>query len=197
MKIFCITVLLLFISFLSFAQKALLVFNEQNRYTYYQVKNAPSAGNDTLTIQAAQFIKKNYPKIISNKATKANNITGTGNVVLFKGNATIGREEGAVCYKLSIDFKDRKYRLIFTDFIFTPYQRNRYGVFVPKSGVEMPLENNNNRLTKIQQSTYLDQIGAYCTAFDKQLAQHLANPAVQEKHGQDRQEVKRVSTKEW
>src|ERR1700743_2377598 len=74
----------------------------------------------------------------------------------------VKHENGAMSYTLNIECKDGKYRYWLTDFVFTPYERNRYGVYVPVNGIEIPLETAESKVTQQELDGYFDQTGAFC-----------------------------------
>ncbi len=52
-------------------------------------------------------------------------------MIVQKGVAGIGHPSAEVNYAISIALREGKYRLIMTNFVVTPYERDRYGNFVP------------------------------------------------------------------
>ncbi|HEX3384030.1 MAG TPA: hypothetical protein VHS53_02520, partial [Mucilaginibacter sp.] len=88
-----------------------------------------------------------------------------------------------------------KYRYWLTDFIFRPYQRDRYGMFVPVNGIEVPLEKASSKLDKKEVNDYLDQTGTYCMQTGDNLKafmiqNHQSSP-------KNAPPVKTVVTKKW
>ena len=177
---------------LSYAQKALLSLNEQNQYTYFEVKQI-STTPDIASL--ANYIKKQITGVqTAEQGHEAVNVTGKGIALVYKQGLITGQEEGQISYNLSIDFKDRKYRLLLTDFEFTPYQRNRYGVFAPANGIKIPLEKAEGKITTKQLNSYLDKLGAYSAKLSKQLNDYLTNPAAVKVNPAG---LKKVDTKNW
>ena len=176
---------------LSYGQKALLSLNEQNKYTYFVVKPAPAQPNAPAL---AAYLKKALNGVKFLEATNAGGVEGRGIVLVYKQGLITGQEEGQLAYKVSIDFKDNKYRLILTDFMFTPYQRNRYGVFAPVSNFGTPLEKLEAKVSTKQLNNYLDKAGSYSAKFGQQVSDFLTNPAAIMAHPAG---VKKVDTKNW
>jgi hypothetical protein len=82
-------------------------------------------------------------------------------------------EKGSISYIVNIEFKDQKYRYWLTSFIFTPYQRDRYGNFVAQAGVNIPLEKALTKLDKKDVDNYLNETGTFCKQFGESLKQHI------------------------
>jgi hypothetical protein len=176
---------------LSYGQKALLSLNEQNKYTYFVVKPAPAEPN---TEALAAYVKKAVAGVKFLEATKEGGVAGTGVVLVYKQGLITGQEEGQLAYNVKIDFKENKYRLILTDFMFTPYQRNRYGVFAPVNNVGTPLEKMEDKLTPKQLNSYLDRLGSYGAKFSDHVTDFLNNKAALKPKPS---ELKRIDTKNW
>lgn len=192
MKNTLLLILGLFAGTAVYAQKNLLALNEQNHYTYFMVKPAPATLNaDAL----AKYIKKNVAGVKTAEAVaETGGVTGKGIVLVYKQGLVTSQEEGQISYNLSVDFKDNKYRLILTDFAFTPYQRNRYGVFAPVDGSITPLEEGSVKISAKQLEAYLDKLGAYGAKFGKQVNDYVTNPAAVKATPAG---LKKVDTKNW
>jgi hypothetical protein len=100
-------------------------------------------------------------------------------------------ENGEVVYQLNIEFKDQKYRFWLTGFVYTPYERDRYGNFVPKQGIEIPLEGAAAKLEKKELEACLNETGAFCKQFDDRLKAYLLNAPKKEEN------AKKVVTDKW
>jgi hypothetical protein len=177
---------------IGYAQKALLSLNEQNQYIFFEVKQV-AATPDAASL--AGYIKANIAGIKTVEQEKGNgNIAGKGAFIVYKQGLITGQEEGQISYNLSLDFKDNKYRLLLTGFEYTPYQRNRYGVFAPANGIHIPLEKTDGKISTKQLNTYLDKLGAYSAKISKQLNDYITNPARVKVHPEG---LKKVDTKNW
>lgn len=160
------------------AQKPALGLNEHNVYIYYEVVNTPGITVDSLKKNAAGFMNAAYGKNGSKK------ITDTAASVKDKFltyTAFIKHESGEMDFVLNIECKDGRYRYWITDFIFTPYARNRYGVYVAEDGVYIPLETAKSKLDKKDVDGYIDQTNAYCTQLSNKLKQFMATGHVPKK----------------
>jgi hypothetical protein len=174
------------------AQKELLSFNEQNKYTYFQVVALPGLTVDTLQNRALYFLKTAYPQAkVKQGDTTA--ITGTDKFVVYDGISLTRHQAGEIHFTLNILYKDQKYKYWLTDFVFTPYKLDRYGNYVTDMG-EIPLEKGLAKLDKKPLDSYLDQTGTFCKNFGDKLKKYMLNiSALPPK------EVKKkvISTKDW
>jgi len=191
MKNIILLIVALCVGSLSYAQKALLSLNEQNKYTYFVVKPVPAQPN---TQALAAYLKKAVTGVEFLEATNAGGVEGRGLVLVYKQGLITGQEEGQLAYNVSIDFKDNKYRLILTDFVFTPYQRNRFGIFAPVNNAGTPLEKMEGKLSAKQIDNYLDKLGSYGAKFSKQVSDYLTNPAAIKANPAG---LKKIDTKNW
>jgi hypothetical protein len=179
------------------AQKSLLGQNEQNKYIYYQVVERPGVLRDSLGNNAVAFVKENFPKIKS-RAGSDTSITIKDNFQTYSVLAFAKHESGEIRFTFAIEYRNFKYRYWLTDFVFVPYERNRYGVYVPVNGIEIPLEKASAKLDKKELEGYLDQTGTYCEQLGARLKaymleDHRSNP----KPKSQTQPVKKVVTDKW
>jgi hypothetical protein len=190
-KIITLLFVALVISNAGYAQKDLMSLNEQNKYTYFKVgASQPQINTEAL----AAYLKKNTTGLQSAMAASNTMVSGKGGLVVYRQGLVSGQEEGRIDYQLTVDFKDDKYRLIMTGFTFTPYQRNRYGVFAPVDNVSIPLETSSNKLSTKQLNAYLDKLGAYGKKLEKTLNNFLfSKAAIAPKPAG----LKKVDTQSW
>jgi len=173
------------------AQTALLSLDEHNKYIYYRVVDVPGIPADTLNTRGARFLKNVFPKIKFKE--KAGMISGDGKFMTFSGVSVLKHEDGEMAYQLNAEFKDNKYRYWLTGFTFTPYQRDRYGNFVPQQGIAIPLESALAKLSKKEVDGYHDQAGAFCKQLGDRLEQALIAQAAQKKP----EITRKVVTDKW
>ncbi|HJP63723.1 MAG TPA: DUF4468 domain-containing protein [Mucilaginibacter sp.] len=189
-------ILILFSCILTFqivsAQKSLLSLNEQNKYIYYQVVDLPGAGADSLTKKAAAFVAENKlkGKLSADTTLVIHDKFQTHSSLSFSKH-----ENGEITYTFTIQCKDSKYRFWFTDFTFIPYERDRYGAFVPVSGKEISLDNASSKLEKKELNGYLDQTGAYCQQMGLKLKDYMLQNHTAKKTAAP--VVKKVVTDKW
>jgi len=191
-KILILLVCVLFTKIVS-AQKELLSFNEQNKYTYFQVITQAGSPVDTLQLRALYFLKKNYPKDKIKQADTAAAFTGTDKFLVYDGISLTRHESGEIHYTYNIACKDQKYKYWLTDFVFTPYKMDRYSNYVPETAIDIPLEEGLSKLEKKQLENYLDQTGIFCKNFGIKLKQYMLNISALPKEGNK----KTISTKDW
>ncbi len=165
--------LLLLLTKSTIAQQDLLSFDEHNKYIYYQVETMPGIPVDTLMQRGAKFLKGVYPKTTV-KQDNAGKTEGTGKFLVYGGLSVLKHEKGEISYQVNIEYKDQKYRFWLTGFVFTPYQRDRYGNFVPQQGIDIPLEQAAAKLDKKDVDGYLDETGAFCKQFGERLKTYLS-----------------------
>ena len=175
-------------------QKALLALDENNKYIYYQVVDQPNATKDSLYRNILSFIHANYKK---NKATHTadSTISIKDKILTYSVLAFAKHESGEIKYMLSIECRDNKYRFWFSDFVFTPYYKDRYGNFVPQPGIVIPLEKAISRVDKKELDGYLDQTGAYCKQTADSLKAFMSQNHQSSKAGPP--PVRKVVTDKW
>ena len=191
MKTTIITLICILFAKINFAQQNLLSFDEHNKYIYYQVADAPGKPVDTLHNRGLNFLKAYYPKIKLKPVADGGNISAEGRFLCYGSTSVFKHEKGEVTFKVNMEFKDQKYRFWLTDFVFTPYQRDRYGNFVPEPGIDIPLENATTKFDKKDVDTYLDETGAFCKQFGERLKQFILTVPKKE------EVVKKVVPDKW
>jgi hypothetical protein len=175
------------------AQQNLLSFDEHNKYIYYQVVSMPGLSADSLHQRGAYFLKAVYPKTVV-KQLSGEALEGDGKFLVYGGISVLKHEKGEITYQVNIEFKDQKYRFWLTNFVFTPYVRDRYGNFVPQQGIDIPLEQVTDKLQKMDATGYLDETGAFCKQFDDKLKNYLLKKPEPPK----KEEItKKVVTDKW
>lgn len=121
----------------------------------------PAISADSLFIRAQRFMKNGYPKdLLTLTAIDAAEkiLSGRGRFLLNRKVLLLNHEEGEIQYKMTIEVKDQKFRYWYTEFLFIPYQRNRYNNFVPVAGMRIPLETAGKRIDKKTVSKYLESV---------------------------------------
>jgi hypothetical protein len=175
---------------ITIAQKELLSLDEHNKYIYYQVVDMPRLTADTLNNRALYFFKKEYPK--NKTEATAEKVTGEGKFITYDGLSVLKHESGEITYQVTIECKNDKYRYWLTTFTFTPYQRDRYGSFVPQRGINIPFENASSKLDKKAVNSTLDQTGIFCKQLGDKLKLAMATSAPKKEES-----IKKVVTDKW
>jgi len=179
-----------------FAQKDSLAFDENSKYIYYQVVQQPGLASDTLYDRAFYFFKTAHPATVfkltgEDKASGA--LTGTGSFLVSKKSLVTSHEDGSVSFTMRVDVKEGKYRYWLTDFVFNPYQRNRYNSYESVPGIFIPLEQSTGKITQKDLNAYLDGVLTASRKIGAKLKEYmLKTPAVKKEAP-----VKKISTKDW
>jgi len=195
MKKIQLTLIVLLLSIISYAQKNTLVTNEEGKLMYYHVGNISPA--DTLQrLAAAQaFLKKKYADIKPLKDQPKNGVLNSrGKFTLYSKGLIAGQEDGLLEFDLTIAFKEAKYRVMATNLTYLPLQRNRYGLFTPVAGINYPLEELSKKVKESQYENYTKQITTYFSYLDQQLYNYLTNTETKPAKPSG---AKRVSIKDW
>ena len=179
-----------------YGQKSLLALDEHDKYIYYQVVSQPGTSADSLDKKALGFVKESLPKS-SVKTTGDTTIILKDRFVTYSVLAFAKHESGEIKFTLTIECKNDKYRYWLTDFVFIPYEKNRYGVFVPSNGVEIPIEKSSSHVDKKEAEGYLDQTGAFCKQLGDQLKSYMLADHPTNKKTEQQPVVKKVVTDKW
>lgn len=179
------------------AQKDSLSFDENDKYIYYQTANEPGLSADTLYNRALYFMKtanlKNKLTFVS--ADKQQGVvTGKGSFPVAKKAFISTHDDGAISYTARIEVKDSKYRYWFTDFVYTPYQRNRYNVYEPVPGINIPMENAKGKIDKDDFNVYLNKMLLNSRQAGSTLKAYMLKASALPKEDK---KIKKISTKEW
>jgi len=181
-----------------FAQKDSLAFDENNKYIYYQVVEQPGTAADSLFSRAAFFFDKGYPQASlktmgMTKTTDALSINAAGSFLVSKKSLVTSHEDGSVSFTMHVDVKEGKYRYWLTDFVFNPYQRDRYNNYVSIPGIYIPLEKSEGKIDKKDLTAYLDGVLSSSRKIGTKLKEFmLKNPLIKKEPA-----VKKISTKDW
>ncbi|MDB5090684.1 MAG: hypothetical protein JWR09_4678 [Mucilaginibacter sp.] len=180
----------------AFAQKDSLAFDENNKYIYYQVVSKPDLPADTLFNRALYFFKTAYPQSAL-KLTVADKekgtLAGSGNFLVSKKTLLTSHEDGSVTYSIRVDVKDGKYRYWLSDFVFNPYQRNRYNSFESVPGIYIPLEKPDGKIEKRDLAAYLDGVLLSSRKIGGTLKHYMLKTSSLKKEIP----IKKISTKDW
>jgi hypothetical protein len=194
-KLIAILTCILF-SGIAFAQKDSLAFDENSKYIYYQVVSHPDLPADTLFNRALYFFKTAYPqstlKLIAADKEKGM-VSASGNFLVSKKTLLTSHEDGSVAFSMRVDVKDGKYRYWLSDFVFNPYQRNRYNVYESIPGIYIPLEKSEGKIEKKDFAAYLDGVLTSSRKIGATLKQYMLKTSSLKKEAP----IKKISTKDW
>lgn len=184
---------LLFLSSLLFGQEvAVLPKDETGKYIYYEVVSTGLA-EDSLKLRSLDFISKNKKEIKLKSIKDAKTVLASGKIVITKSLAMLSRPTGEITYHFNFEIGAQKYRFWLTNFEFIPYQKDRYGNFVPSTTVGIPLEKEPKKSNADQWEDYRLQAAKYAASFAKRFKDHLANKVVAPKPAAE----KKVVSKNW
>lgn len=179
-----------------FAQKDSLAFDENSKYIYYQVVTEPGLAADTLYNRALYFFKTAHPATgfkLTAEDKAAGTLTGTGSFLVSRKSLVTSHEDGSVTFTMRIDVKGGKYRYWLTDFVFNPYQRNRYNSYESIPGIFIPLEQSAGKVTPKDLNAYLDGVLTSSRKIGAKLKEYMLKTSSLKKEIP----VKKISTKDW
>jgi len=176
-----------------FAQQKQFDTADDGKFIYYKVVDSQKISKDVLLKRAQDFVAT-QKKTIQTESQTDSSIVANGKLVIDKTVLVVGHPSGEIMYNLTFEARDNKYRFWFTDFKFIPYQRDRYGNFVPITNIGSPLEKKVDKLTTgewkdIQAAAYLkvEKLG-------ESLKKFLATDATIKKTSKP---AETISTKKW
>jgi len=151
-----------------------LPVDEQGKFIYYEVVNS-TAAKDLLKQRAINYAKKQN-KDLKFKAIQGDTaLLATGKLVINKTLLVMSHPSGEVLYKFQTEIKEGKYRFWLTDFSFIPYQRDRYGNFVPSTSIGIPLEKDPGKLNAGEWKVYKAQTVKYAKDFAVKFKNFMAS----------------------
>ncbi|HVS91030.1 MAG TPA: DUF4468 domain-containing protein [Mucilaginibacter sp.] len=155
------------------AQSDQLQLDEHNKYIYYRVVDLRGVSLDSLHKNSLLFVNTYYPK---NKSVQISDtsVVLKDKFILYSSISFARHESGEMAFTLHIECRDSKYRFWVTDFVFTPYERNRYAVFVPVPGREIRLERASVKIDKTELDGYMSQAAIFCRQLADQLKQYMS-----------------------
>lgn len=170
--------ILLFFTMTAFAQERVLSTDDRGKLIYYEVVSIKDVPSDSLKTRVIAFLKKS-PKTLKLKSADTDSLMYvTGKLIINKTALVLSRPSGEVLYNLYVETKDGKYRFWFTDFNFIPYQRDRYGNFVPSTTVGVPLETKPGKLNAGEWASYLKATTGAVNAFAERFKEAMKDKAV-------------------
>lgn len=179
------------------AQKDSLAFDENDKYIYYQTVTQEGLSADTLYSRGLYFFKLAYPKDKLKLSTtdKAQGVlVGSSGFLVSKKSFVTTHEDGEITYTLRVEVKDNKYRYWFTDFVYVPYQRNRYNVYEPVPGLTIPMEKAKDKLDKRDVAEFLNRILLNSRKVGGVLRLYMLKISALPK---EQKKINKISTKGW
>jgi len=195
MKIFFFTALLL-MTMTVFAQDKPLSLDENGKLIYYEVVEAKGGAIDALKQRLDVFLKAQVKaKTLKIKSKAGDSIQQAGGkFAIRKTGLVLSRPSGEVLYHFYAEVREGKYRFWLTDFSFIPYERDRYGNFVPSTSIGVPLERKPGKLNAGDWDAYVKaatkDVNAFAVVFKAAMQQSSLVPPVSKA-------VPVISTKKW
>lgn len=192
MKILQLMSLFLLLGYGAQAQSESLSVDENGKLIYYEVVELKSAAKEVLKGRLDAYLKKQ--KDLKLKSAVADSmVLASGKLVINKTLLVMSHPSGEVLYSFNAEVKEGRYRFWLTDFGFIPYQRDRYGNFVPSTHIGTPLESDPGKLNAGQWKEYQSQTAKYAQNFAVKLKQFMAD----EKPVEVPAPTKKVVSKSW
>lgn len=158
-------------------QKQELPMDERGKMIYYEVVDRKDRTSGQLKeVAKAYFQSASGPKIMLSERDSL--LSGKGKLVISKTAFVLTRPSGEVHYQLYLDFKPGKYRFWLTDFVFIPYQRDRYGNFVRATSIGTPLEQDPGRLNAAEWEAYRKATAYEARLFAEKFKKAMADAAI-------------------
>ena len=191
MKFLYVTCFLLFAAVACFSQEKPLSYDERGKLIYYEVVSDKPFNADTLYANAAAFLRR---KKLSSIKLDQGQSTAQGKMIISKTAFKVGHPSGEVSYNFVFEVKGEKYRFWLTDFLFFPYERDRYANFVRSTSVGTPLEKDPGKLNAAEWASYQSATANQALAFATEFKAFLFAPV---KGKVKPKEKTTISTKSW
>jgi hypothetical protein len=117
-----------------------LPFDNQGKVSFYEVVPADSLRAGTLYAHAKHWLHR-YGYTLSTADSVAGRLIATQALAMYDRGYLTKKLHGKVRYQLTLEVKDGRYRLQFTDFVFDYYHEDRTYRLVP-TGKAKPLEDS-------------------------------------------------------
>lgn len=161
------------------AQDKALPLDERGKLIYYEVVEKKEVDLATLKERARLFFDK--AKELTVEVQEVDSLWyAKGKLLINKTAFVLSRPSGEVLYRLYVDFKPGKYRFWLTDFSFIPYQRDRYGNFVPSTTIGIPLERKQGKLNAGEWESYVKatarEVKLFAERFKQSMSEQPINP---------------------
>ena len=177
-----------------YGQDRPLANDENGKFIYYEVQELKTVPKDSLMARAEGFF--NSVKTLKVSASKTDSlIQASGKMIINKTALVLSRPSGEVLYNFNAETRDGKYRFWLTDFEFIPYQRDRYGNFVPATSIGTPLERKPGKLNAAEWAGYVKAVTKEANILAAKFKDAMANKAITQPPVVKAVPV--ISTKKW
>lgn len=176
--------LLLLVSILGMGQDKPMSTDDRGKLIYYEVVVAKDIAKDSLTMRASDFLNRSAKFMTIRSIDTDTLMHATGKMIINKTALVLSRPSGDVHYNFYVETREGKYRFWMTDFKFVPYQRNRYGNFVPTTSKGIPLEHQPGKLNSAEWAGYVKAVTREANVLSTRFKQSMVNkilPVIKEK----------------
>ena len=191
MRFFLALNILLVATVACFAQEKPLSYDERGKLIYYEVVTDKVFNGETLYANAKTFLTA---KKMSPLQLDSGQLTASGKMVISKTAFKVGHPTGEISYNFTFEVKGAKYRFWLTDFVFIPYERDRYANFVPSTAKGTPLETNPGKLNAAEWASYQSATAKQAQLFAMAFKTFLFAPVKEKAKPKDKTTI---STKHW
>lgn len=165
--------------------------DENGKYIHYEVVEKSPVPADSLSYRAKAFLRT---KKLNNIRQKDDQLLADGKTVINKTAFVLTHPSGEISYTFSFESKEGRYRFWLTNFLFIPYNRDRYGNFVATTAKGIPLENNPGKLNAAEWASYIEAAAKHADAVSAEFKRYLsATPKIRTSP----EAPKTISTKNW
>ncbi|WP_412465780.1 DUF4468 domain-containing protein [Pedobacter sp. KLB.chiD] len=192
MKYILLAIFIIFSVNLS-AQQKQFSKDENGKLIYYQVVDSQLVDKDTLMQRARSFVNVVYKKSMKLEGSTDSSLLAKGLMVIDKTILVAGHPSGEINYNFVFEARKGKYRFWLTDMLFIPYQRDRYGNFVPTTTIGVPLERTPGKLGIGAWKDILSSAYNKVEKFGDEFKRYLATSKV----GKTKKKTETISTNKW
>jgi Domain of unknown function (DUF4468) with TBP-like fold len=175
------------------AQQKQFSKNDNGKFIYYQVVDSQLVSKDSLLQRARSFVNLVYKKSMKPESITDSSVLAKGTMVIDKTILVAGHPSGEVSYNFVFEVRQNKYRFWLTDMLFIPYQRDRYGNFVPATTIGVPLERTPGKLGAGAWKDILSSTYNKVEKFGNEFKKYLATSSVEK----TKKKAETISTKKW
>ncbi|SDH58301.1 protein of unknown function [Pedobacter terrae] len=175
------------------AQQKQFSKDDNGKFIYYQVVDSQLVSKDTLLQRARSFVNVVYKKSMKPEGSTDSSVLAKGTMVIDKTILVASHPSGEVSYNFVFEARQGKYRFWLTDMLFIPYQRDRYGNFVPATTIGVPLERTPGKLGAGAWKDILNSTYNKVEKFGDEFKKYLATNRVEK----TKKNAETISTKKW
>ncbi|WP_406823627.1 hypothetical protein [Pedobacter sp. KACC 23697] len=175
------------------AQQKQFSKDDTGKFIYYQVVDSQLVNKDTLLQRAKSFVNVVYKKSMAQQTVTDSSVLAKGTMIIDKTILVAGHPSGEVSYNFVFEARQGKYRFWLTDMLFIPYQRDRYGNFVPATTIGVPLERTPGKLGAGAWKDILNSTYNKVEKFGEEFKKYLATSRVEK----TKKKAETISTKKW